>query len=287
MPNPKRQRKREARRARQEALLAARRRRQNIRRGVIGLVAAVLVVALFLIFNVSNDKSQKTSATANTRSTSTTRSTTTSTTAPTTTTTVSAAQAARDRAAAQAADSKAGCPPLTGTATRTIKFAAAPPTCTDPGVTYLADVTTDVGSFTITFDPKLAPKTVNNFVFLALNHYYDGIIFHRVIPGFVVQGGDPTGTGQGGPGYQFADELPPAGSYKIGSVAMANSGPNTNGSQFFIVTGSQGTQLPPSYSLFGQVTSGMDVVSKIEADGSAGGTPKTTHKMLTVTITVE
>jgi len=157
--------------------------------------------------------------------------------------------------------------------------------CINTSASYTAVVKTDVGTFDIALDAKAAPKTVNNFVFLARYHFYDGVIFHRVMPGFVVQGGDPTGTGTGGPGYTFADELPKAGSYKLGSVAMANIGkPNTNGSQFFIVVGTQGEQLPPSYSLFGQVTSGMSVVQKIASDGSASGTPKVVHKMISVTI---
>jgi cyclophilin family peptidyl-prolyl cis-trans isomerase len=110
---------------------------------------------------------------------------------------------------------------------------------------------------------------VNSFIFLALNHYYDGIIFHRIIQGFVCQGGDPTGTGMGGPGYKFADEFPAAGEYKIGSLAMANSGPNTNGSQFFVITGDQGVSLPPNYTLFGQVTDGLDsTVAALDAAGN-------------------
>jgi cyclophilin family peptidyl-prolyl cis-trans isomerase len=145
-------------------------------------------------------------------------------------------------------------------------------------------VDTDVGTFTVALDAKAAPKTVNNFVFLAREHFYDGLTFHRVIPGFVVQGGDPQGNGSGGPGYKFGDELPKAGAYKVGSLAMANSGPNTNGSQFFIVTGPQGAQLPPNYSLFGSVSSGIDVVKTIEAAGSQSGTPTTVHKMTKVTI---
>jgi cyclophilin family peptidyl-prolyl cis-trans isomerase len=122
-------------------------------------------------------------------------------------------------------------------------------------------------------------------VFLSRYRAYEDVPFHRVIPGFVVQGGDvESGSGSGGPGYEYADELPEKGQYEIGSVAMANSGPNTNGSQFFVVTGDQGVQLPPNYSLFGKVTEGMDVVKKIEADGSAGGTPTVVHKIVKVTI---
>ena len=113
-------------------------------------------------------------------------------------------------------------------------------------------------------DAAGAPNTVNNFVFLAVHHYYDGVIFHRIINGFMCQGGDPTGTGRGGPGYKFADELPKPGRYEIGSVAMANAGPNTNGSQFFIVSGPSGVGLPPQYSLFGKVVKGLDVLEQMQ-----------------------
>ena len=115
----------------------------------------------------------------------------------------------------------------------------------------------------IVFDllPKVGPRAASNFVYLAKNNFYNGLTFHRVVPGFVIQGGDPQGTGLGGPGYKFADDpvdLP----YKTGIVAMANSGPNTNGSQFFIMLADN--PLPPSYSIFGRVTSGQDVVAKIQ-----------------------
>ena len=114
-------------------------------------------------------------------------------------------------------------------------------------------------------DAVKAPNTVNNFVFLAAHHYYDGVIFHRIIKGFMCQGGDPTGTGTGGPGYKFADELPAPGRYEVGSVAMANAGPNTNGSQFFVVSGPSGVRLPPQYSLFGKVVKGLDVLAQMES----------------------
>jgi cyclophilin family peptidyl-prolyl cis-trans isomerase len=139
----------------------------------------------------------------------------------------------------------------------------------------------------ISLDPINAPKTTNNFVFLALNHYYDGIIFHRIIKGFVCQGGDPQGSGMGGPGYRFEDELPKPGKYAIGSLAMANAGPNTNGSQFFIISGQSGCTLPPLYSLFGQVVKGLDVVEKmqnVETDGR--DRPRTDVVINSVTITV-
>lgn len=182
--------------------------------------------------------------------------------------------------------SGSACPPADGTAERMTTFAAAPAMCIDPTKTYTATMTTDAGPVTIELLANKAPKTVNNFVFLARNHYYDGIGFHRVIQGFMAQGGDPEGTGMGGPGYTFEDELPKQGDYQVGSVAMANAGPNTNGSQFFIVAGEAGVQLPPQYSLFSKVTSGMDAVRKIEADGSAGdGPPAKVHKITKVTIT--
>ena len=134
----------------------------------------------------------------------------------------------------------------------------------DPSKRYTAQMETSMGSLTISLDPVAAPKTVNNFVFLAREGYYDGVIFHRIIQGFVIQGGDPTGTGRGGPGYRFEDELPSGGRYEIGSLAMANAGPNTNGSQFFIISGPSGVGLPPQYALFGKVVKGLDVVDQME-----------------------
>ena len=134
----------------------------------------------------------------------------------------------------------------------------------DTNKRYTAQMETSMGSLTIALDPVAAPKTVNNFVFLAREGYYDGVIFHRIIQGFVIQGGDPTGTGRGGPGYRFEDELPSAGRYELGSLAMANAGPNTNGSQFFIISGPSGMNLPPQYSLFGKVVKGLEVVDQME-----------------------
>lgn len=134
----------------------------------------------------------------------------------------------------------------------------------DPQKRYTANISTSMGELVVALDALQAPATVNNFVFLARQGYYDGVIFHRIIPGFMIQGGDPTGTGRGGPGYRFGDELPRPGQYEVGSVAMANAGPDTNGSQFFIVSGSNGVSLPPQYSLFGKVVKGLDVVDQIE-----------------------
>jgi len=133
----------------------------------------------------------------------------------------------------------------------------------DLAKSYSATLHTNHGDIEIQFDAAGSPQTVNNFVFLARDGFYDGVIFHRVISGFMVQGGDPTGTGRGGPGYKLRDELEGPGTYSRGTVAMANSGPNTNGSQFFIMHNDYG--LPHSYSIFGKVTEGMDVVDAIAA----------------------
>lgn len=161
------------------------------------------------------------------------------------------------------------CAPADGSAEQKREFDDAPALCIDPAKAYTAVVTTNMGEYTITLDPAKAPGTVNSFVNLARFKYFDGITCHRAIPGFMVQCGDPTGTGSGGPGYTFADELPAAGEYKIGSVAMANAGPNTNGSQFFVITGDQGVSLPPSYTLFGEVTAGLDTTIKaLDAAGN-------------------
>ena len=136
--------------------------------------------------------------------------------------------------------------------------------CIDEAKRYTAEMVTSMGTLKIALDPAGAPITVNNFVVLARYHYFDGIVFHRIINGFMCQGGDPTGTGRGGPGYKFFDELPKAGRYEIGSLAMANSGPDTNGSQFFLISGESGAQLPPQYSLFGKVVSGLDIVDAMQ-----------------------
>jgi len=170
------------------------------------------------------------------------------------------------------------CPAVDGSEARASTFENAPSNCLDASKTYTAVVTTNKGEFAIVLDQTKAPLAANNFVTLARYKYFDNTQCHRAILDFVVQCGDPTATGSGGPGYSFADELPQAGEYKLGSIAMANSGPNTNGSQFFIITGDQGVTLPPSYTLFGQVTSGLDTtVPALNAasnpDPAANGVP--------------
>jgi len=130
------------------------------------------------------------------------------------------------------------------------------------GKHYTATLTTNKGAFVVEFYPEDAPNTVNNFICLAKAGYYDNTPFHRILNDFVIQGGDPTGTGGGGPGYEYPDE-PVKRKYEVGTLAMANAGPNTNGSQFFVVVGQSGSELPPKYTIFGKVTDGMDVVSAI------------------------
>lgn len=149
------------------------------------------------------------------------------------------------------------------------QYQSAPSLTIDLGKTYTATLDTNHGEIVIEFDAARSPNTVNNFVFLARDGYYDGVIFHRVIANFMIQGGDPTGSGMGGPGYRFRDELEGEGSYKRGTVAMANAGPHTNGSQFFICHTDVG--LPHSYTIFGQVTSGLDTVDSIATTPTDSG----------------
>ncbi|HUY42955.1 MAG TPA: peptidylprolyl isomerase [Acidimicrobiales bacterium] len=165
------------------------------------------------------------------------------------------------------------------------KFSEAPPMIIDPAKTYAATMVTSKGTLEIALDPLAAPETVNSFVFLARWHYFDGVVFHRIIPGFVLQGGDPTGSGAGGPGYRFNDELPKPGRYEVGSLAMANAGPHTNGSQFFVISGPDGVRLPPLYALFGKVVKGLDVVQTINDLGSPSGKPRENVVIESVTIT--
>ena len=139
-------------------------------------------------------------------------------------------------------------------------YTSAPAQTVDATKKYTASIDTSAGTMTAELFPADAPRTVNNFVFLAREGFYNGVIFHRVIKGFMIQGGDPTGTGTGGPGYKFADE-PVKRRYSRGTLAMANAGPNTNGSQFFVMHADYA--LPPSYTIFGKLSAGEDVVDAI------------------------
>lgn len=165
-----------------------------------------------------------------------------------------------------------------------MSYDAPPDLIIDPDATYTATISTNLGDIVIEFFADTAPNTVNNFVFLAGAGYYDGVIFHRVIPGFVAQAGDPTGTGRGGPGYTFADELTDPRPYTRGIVAMANAGPDTNGSQFFVVH--QDVSLPYAYTIFGEVTSGMEVVDAMtEVPTGPGDKPTSDIVIESITVT--
>src|SRR3954453_18470759 len=177
-------------------------------------------------------------------------------------------------------------PPLDGSAPKTQQFSSPPELGIDPAKRYTATISTSLGDMVVALDAAGAPNTVNNFVFLAGHHYYDGVIFHRIIDGFMCQGGDPTGTGRGGPGYKFDDE-PVKQRYQIGSVAMANAGPNTNGSQFFLISGPSGVNLPPQYNHFGQIVKGLDVLEAMQqVDTDRSDRPKTDVVINSVTVTV-
>jgi peptidylprolyl isomerase len=145
-------------------------------------------------------------------------------------------------------------------------YSQAPAMTIDTTKIYCAGINTNRGLIIVELDPRLAPHTVNNFVYLAQHQYYDGIVFHRVLPNSIIQAGDPLGTGAGGPGYKFADE-PVLATYTQGCLAMFNAGPNTNGSQFFICTADQTKTLQKQYNLFGHVVQGMNVVMKIQGPG--------------------
>lgn len=277
MGTEKRERQKAARQEKIEQLRKNEQRTQAKNRGLMiaGIVAAVIIVAAVYSIWISGDDGDDDVATDDTAE-------------PTDTspdTSVDDTEPATDA-------EPLPCPPADGSAEPRTEFPAAPEMCIDTAKTYTATMVTDAGTIELELFADKAPLTVNNFVYLARHHYFDGLTFHRVIPDFVLQGGDPQGTGAGGPGYQFADELPDPDEYQAGSLAMANSGPNTNGSQFFIVTSETGADAlvnavggEAAYSLFGQVTEGMDVVAAIEADGSPGGTPTVVHTIESVTIT--
>ncbi|MGI8984998.1 MAG: peptidylprolyl isomerase [Acidimicrobiales bacterium] len=279
MPTQKRERKRQGQQARQAAAASARKRQQSRSRAIAGgFLALVLIAGVAVLVNPGGDDQDVAS------------------TGPTTTTVAGAATTVAGKKPVELPPIAPGasvkgdtpCPPADGSAPRTTSFEKPPPLCVEVAKTYVADIQTSKGLMTVALDVRNATKTVNNFVVLARYKYFDGIAFHRIIPGFVIQGGDPQQTGSGGPGYKIEDELPKAGSYKLGSLAMANSSqPKTNGSQFFIVAGDAGASLPPSYSLFGQVVQGLEVVKAIEEVGIPGtqdGKPSEVVKIITVNI---
>jgi cyclophilin family peptidyl-prolyl cis-trans isomerase len=161
----------------------------------------------------------------------------------------------------------------------------------DPNKTYTAIIKTSLGEMTAELYPKDAPNTVNNFVFLSREGFYNGVIFHRIIKDFMVQTGDPTGTGRGDAGYKFADELKGPQTYTKGTLAMANAGPNTQGSQFFICHTDLKSRLPKNYTVFGQVTQGLETLDAIAgvpvSASSTGERSKPQNEVKIESVTIE
>jgi cyclophilin family peptidyl-prolyl cis-trans isomerase len=273
VPSEKRLRQRAAREARLAAEAKAKKRRRQFRNGAIVVVVAGVVIGIVALTS-GNSTPKKNAATA------------TTTTVPGETPADAKVQKAADTLAV-----KAGCPASVKAAVNTQLYSSAPAMTIDPNKLYSASIVTTAGTIDMSLYAKSAPKTVNNFVFLADKGYFHCNAFFRVETNFVDQTGDPSNTGSGGaqhqPGYKFADEnLPKA--YAAGDVAMANSGANTNGSQFFLVATGGQAGLGPNYSLFGHVVSGMSVVDKINHEGntaaSNGVPPLVTERILSVTI---
>ena len=276
MATSKRERQKAARREKLERQERYNKRRKNIRRGIIVAIIAVLVVGTGAFIFSGGKKTPTT--------------TTTAAAAATTTTTSLPAKYSITQAQSNAKAVAYGCPASTATRVNTMSWKSAPPLTINKADKYYATFDTTAGTFVVELDAKTAPITTNNFVFLAEHNYYKCVIFHRVITGFMIQSGDPTGLGTGTPGYTIADEYPKAGNptYPLYSIAMANTGaPHTGGSQFFIVTGSEGETLPNTYSLFGKVISGFEAVNTIQDAGSAsssGVPPGITYRILNIKI---
>lgn len=266
MGTEKRARQKEYHRSRLEAArkeaAAAKRRQRTIRVG--GIVAATVILAgVMALFggrdDTSKDEAKKSEASSTTSA------------APST--------AATLKGPGQGASIKGDtpCPKADGSSERTTSFENPPPMCIDDAKTYTATFQTNKGSFTATLDAKSAPVTVNNFVVLARYHFYDGIPFHRIVPDFVIQAGDPSDTpdGQGGPGYTIKEEPPADKTYEKYDLAMAKTAAaNSTGSQFFVVTGDPSAlNSAGTYSLFGKVTEGTEVVDAIAATPVTGDAP--------------
>lgn len=267
MANDKRQRQKAARHARLEAEMAQARRQATVRRARnLAIFGAIAIAVIFILSNRGDDKGDTAA--------------TTTTLAPTTT-------------VPPFEYGTGSCAPADGSAKRTTTFKDAPRSCIDPEKTYTATIETSKGEIEVALDPATSPGTVNNFVNLARFHFYDATTIHRVAPTIdVIQGGDPVGRppGTGGPGYTIPDEGAPPRSYDEGVIAMANtSQPDSGGSQWFIVGGPDGHNLDASslWTIFGQVTKGMDVVKEILAvplGGESGEEPKETIAVERVTV---
>lgn len=286
MGTEKRERQKANRQIRLEQLAKEQQREQTKRRALqVGLAVAAAVVIALIFFLIGGDDDE--SPTDTTVATETTVPSD-STEAPAATTAAAGDEAAAPTVPGGTIEGEAPCPEADGSSPRTITFDQAPPDCLTEGASYAAEIVTNRGDFTIELDAEAAPGTVNNFVFLARYHYFDGTECHRIVPDFVVQCGDPTATGQGGPGYEIADELPASvDEYVKGAVAMANSGPDTNGSQFFVVTSDNGPSSfqGPDYSLFGAVTEGLDnTVATLNSLGTPDQKPSGLVQIESITI---
>ena len=247
---------------------------------IVGGVLAVLILigAVVLLTGKSSDESASSSTTPTTGSAS-------STTVPGEPS--DGAAVLPDPPAGATLTEPTTCPPADGSAERVQVFAGPPPDCLKAGAKYTATFDTTEGSFTAELDSAVAPKAVNNFVVLSRYHYYDGVPFHRIVAGFVIQAGDGDGApwGNNDLGYEFEDELPKSSdAYTDYSLAMANAGPNTNGSQFFVVLPGGGKQLQPLYTFFGQVTEGTEVVDTIGALSTPSQEPSKAVIINSVTI---
>ncbi|HEX6130423.1 MAG TPA: peptidylprolyl isomerase [Actinomycetota bacterium] len=260
-------------RDRQLAKLAARRqqerraakRRRDLVLGGIGVVAAVALVVVGL--SILRDSDEGTPSPTTTAS-PTASAAPTGAPSPTGETVTPAVQPPSEVACGAEAPPAAGEPKP--------QYDRAPGTDTlDPETAYRAVIETSCGRIVVDLDAGGAPRAVASFVFLAGEGFFDGLTFHRVVPGFVVQAGDPAGDGTGGPGYGFEDELRGRMRYEEGTLAMANSGPNTNGSQWFVVSGPDGANLDqtPNYTIFGEVVDGIDVVARIDGVPVEGDRP--------------
>jgi cyclophilin family peptidyl-prolyl cis-trans isomerase len=278
MPSAKRERQRANRALGQEQARVARRveRRKRSAKWTGVLIGGLVALAVLLAFLVSRGDDDGDSVSTDASATS---GATTATSAPGTT--EGTARTVGDPAVDDITCNDTVPAPNPARPT----FTAPPEMTIDPAHTYVATLTTSCGDIEVTLDATDAPNTVNSFVFLIRQGFYDGLTFHRAVPDFVIQGGDPEGTGGGGPGYEFADENIDA-PYAQGSLAMANSGPNTNGSQFFICTGTQpNCGLTQAYNNFGTVSEGLEVARKIEAFSAADGPPTRTIYILSATVT--
>ena len=284
MPTDKRERQRQNREAARELQDRIDRRKRLLRGARTAALVAVLVLGVGFLLNRGNDSGSETASAIG--GTDTTIAAVDGTDpAPSTTTTdttqVPPTSALPESLPAGAISSPAylnfrslpvACGGTRPPAATEMSFEAAGDEGLDPAATVRATIVTSCGDIVVDLDVAGAPQTVNSFVFLARQDYFDGTVSHRIVPGFVFQAGDPTATGSGGPGYQFADELPAADfSYVRGTLAMANSGPDTNGSQFFIVF--ENSTLGPDFSVFGNVAEGLDVLDTIAAIAIEGQTP--------------